>query len=113
MRKVANEGFSKSAVKGFYETQNTEAVVLTSDLLIHPAHWDRHFRRAPASSTLSILYGNPTLKSEKDPIVVAITILPSVFSRLLLQVLTWFIFSPGCDISLAGECHQCIIITID
>ncbi|KAH9983997.1 hypothetical protein BJV77DRAFT_1039925 [Russula vinacea] len=57
--------FSKSAVKGFYETQNTEAVILASDLLAHPAQWDRHYRRAPASTTLSLLYGNPTLKSKK------------------------------------------------
>ena len=72
MRKVANEEFSKSSVKGFYETQNTEAVLLASDLLASPKRWDRHFRRAPASTTLTVLYGYPTLKSEQDPIVVAI-----------------------------------------
>jgi hypothetical protein len=72
MRNTANQGFSKSAVKGFYETQNTEAVILASDLLAQPAQWDRHYRRAPASTTLSILYGYPTLKSEEDPIVKAI-----------------------------------------
>jgi hypothetical protein len=42
MRKVANEEFSKSSVKGFYETQNTEAVLLASDLLASPKRWDRH-----------------------------------------------------------------------
>ena len=72
MRNAANKGFSKSAVKGFYEMQNTEAVILASDLLAHPAQWDRHYRRAPASTTLSLLYGNPTLESEEDPIVKAI-----------------------------------------
>jgi hypothetical protein len=72
MRKAANEGFSKSSVKGFYETQITEAVLLASDLLVGPAQWDQHFRRAAASMTLSVLYGYPTLKSEQDHIVVAI-----------------------------------------
>ena len=72
MRKAADEGFSKSSVKGFYETQNTEAVLLASDMLAHPPQWDRHFRRAPASTTLSVLYGYPTLKSGQDPFVVAI-----------------------------------------
>ena len=72
MRKAANEGFSKSAVKGFYETQHTEAVILASDLLAHPAQWDRHYRRAPASTTLSVLYDYPTLKSEEDQNVKAI-----------------------------------------
>ena len=69
LRKAANEGFSKGAVKGFYETQMTEAVVQASDLLIGPARWDQHLRRAAASTTLSILYGYPTAKSEQDPVV--------------------------------------------
>ena len=36
MRKVANEEFSKSSVKGFYKTQNKEAVLLVSDLFASP-----------------------------------------------------------------------------
>jgi hypothetical protein len=72
MRRAANDGFSKSSVKGFYETQITEAILLASDLLVGPARWDRHYRRAAASTTLSLFYGYPTLKSEQDPIVLAI-----------------------------------------
>jgi hypothetical protein len=72
MRKAAIENFSKSSVKAFYETQTTEAIILTSDMLDHPAQWDQHFRRAPASTTLSVLFGYPTLKSGQDPSVVAI-----------------------------------------
>jgi hypothetical protein len=71
MRKAANDGFSKSSAKEFYETQITEAVLQASDLLVGPAQWDSHFRRAAASTTLSVLYGYPTLKSEQDHIVVA------------------------------------------
>ena len=43
-----------------------EAVVQACDLLDEPAQWDRHFRRTAASTTLSIVYGHPTLTSEQD-----------------------------------------------
>ena len=72
MRRAANDGFSKSSVKAFYETEITEAVLLASDLLVSPSRWDQHFRRASASLTLSVLYGYPTLKSEQDHVLVAI-----------------------------------------
>jgi len=61
MRKAANEKLSTSSVKGFYETQMTEAVLQACDLLAEPARWDRHFRRTAASMTLSVVYGYPTL----------------------------------------------------
>jgi hypothetical protein len=72
LRRAANEGFSKSSVRTFFETQTTEAVLLASDLLGSPTRWNQHFRRAAASSTLSIFYGYPTLKSEEDRNVEAI-----------------------------------------
>ena len=72
MRKAANERFSRSSVKGFYETQMKEAVLLASDILVSPARWDQHFRRAAASTTLSALYGYPTVRSERDRVVRAI-----------------------------------------
>ncbi|KAF8485183.1 cytochrome P450 [Russula ochroleuca] len=72
MRRAATEPFNKSSVKTFYETQITEAVLLASDLLVGPAQWDQHFRRASASLILSVLYGYPTLKSEQDHIIVGI-----------------------------------------
>src|SRR5712671_5308156 len=69
MRKAVNEKLSTSSVKEFYETQMKEAVIQACDLLDKPARWDRHFRRTAASTTLSILYGHPTLASEQDHIV--------------------------------------------
>jgi hypothetical protein len=72
MHKAADEAFSKNSIKGFYETQMTEAVLLACDLLVNPAQWDRHLRHAAASETLSVVYGYPTLTSEQDHIVVAI-----------------------------------------
>jgi hypothetical protein len=68
MRKAANEKLTKSSVKEFHETQMKEAVIQACDLLDKPAKWDRHFRRAAASATLSIIYGHPTLTSEQDHI---------------------------------------------
>ena len=72
MRKSADEGFSKSSVKAYCDTQMTEAVIQACDLLVNPAQWDRHLRRAAASETLSVIYGYPTLTTEQDHIVVAI-----------------------------------------
>jgi hypothetical protein len=81
LRKATDEGLSKSAVKGFYETQMTEAVLMAGGLLGSPARWDQHFRRAATSMTLSVLYGYPTLKSEQDHNVEAI----NEFSDRLLK----------------------------
>ena len=72
MRKAASEKLSTSAVKGFYETQMKEAVVLACDFLDEPARWDRHHRRTAASVTLTIVYGHPTLSSEQDHIFRAV-----------------------------------------
>jgi hypothetical protein len=71
-RRALHDRFTKSSVKGFYDTQIKEAVILASDLLSGPARWDQHSRRASASTTLSVLYGYPTLKSDQDHIVKAI-----------------------------------------
>jgi hypothetical protein len=72
LRRAANERLGKSSVKGFYETQLTEAVLQTSDLLVSPARWDQHFRRAATSTILSVVYGYPTLKSEHHHILEAV-----------------------------------------
>jgi len=72
MRKAANEKLSASSVKGFYETQMKEAVLQVCDLLNEPAQWDRHFRRAAASMSLSAVYGYPSLTSEQDHVVMAV-----------------------------------------
>ena len=73
MRRAANEGFSKSSVKTFYEAQMKEAILLATDMLVGPARWDQHFRRNTASTTLTVLYGYPTVRSEDDPVVEAIS----------------------------------------
>jgi len=71
MRRAANEGFSKTSVKRFYEKQMTEAVLLACDCLVKPAQFDKHFRRAAASMILSVVYGYPSITSEQDHTVKA------------------------------------------
>src|SRR6266567_7122138 len=72
LRRATDEPFTKSAVKGFYETQMTEAALMAGGVLGSAARWDQHFRRAATSMTLSVLYGYPTLKSEQDHNIEAI-----------------------------------------
>ena len=72
MRKAANESFSKGSVKGFYETEMKEAILLSYDWLNNPAQWDRHLRRAAVSKTLSVVYGYPPLTSEQNSTIEAI-----------------------------------------
>jgi len=88
-------------VKGFHETQMKEAIVLACDLLDEPARWDRHFRRTAVSTTLSVIYGHPTLTSEQDHIVVVINDLAeSLFTTLLtgahlVDFFPWLRYLPG------------------
>ncbi|KAI0270347.1 cytochrome P450 [Russula aff. rugulosa BPL654] len=103
LRRATDEGLNKNAVKGFYETQMTEAVLMADGLLGSPAQWDQHFRRAATSMSLSVLYGYPTLKSEQDHNVEAINNFAERLLKLLFWVLTQFSFSPGCDIFLAAK----------
>ena len=86
MRKAASEKLSTSSVKGFYETQMKEAIHQACDLADDPARLDRHFRRTAASSTLSIIYGHPTLTSEQDHIV---RVINNFSERLFRAVPMW------------------------
>jgi hypothetical protein len=66
MRKATHEGFNKGVIKDFHETQTKEALLLAAAGLAEPAQWDKHLRRAAASMILSVVYDQPTLKSEQD-----------------------------------------------
>jgi hypothetical protein len=67
MRKATHEGFNKGVVKDFHESQTREALLLAAGGLAEPAQWDKHIRRAAASMVLSVVYGQPAIKSEQDP----------------------------------------------
>jgi hypothetical protein len=70
-------------------------------MLASPARWDRHFRRAAASLALSVFYGYPTLKSEKDPVVEAINNLTERLVKAalpgahLVQFFPWMRYLPS------------------
>jgi len=66
MRRAADEGFSRGSARRFYETQTTEAVFLACGWLDKPEKRDWHFCRTTASTMLSVLYGYPTITSERD-----------------------------------------------
>ncbi|KAI0297641.1 cytochrome P450 [Russula brevipes] len=66
MRKAAHEGLNKGVVKDFYEPQTKEALLLAAGGLAEPAQWDKHLRRAAASMVLSVVYDQPTIRSEQD-----------------------------------------------
>jgi hypothetical protein len=92
MRKAANEGFSKSSVKRFYEKQTTEAIILVSDCLVKPTRWDAHFRRSAASVILSIVYGRPPITSEEDNTVKVINDFANRFTRAAYPGTYWVEF---------------------
>ena len=107
MRKAASERLGTSSVKEFYETQVREAVVTCSTSLRNGIDIFvvlRHRRLCLSFMATRLLPLNKIISSE------SLTISPSVFSTLLQWVLTWLNFSPGCDISLAGECRRYNII---
>ncbi|KAF8273319.1 cytochrome P450 [Lactarius quietus] len=70
-RRVAAEGFSKSAVQNFHPTQNREAIILTLSLMKNPVQ-KKFFQRHAASIMFSVNYHFPPLESEDDPLIVGV-----------------------------------------
>ncbi len=69
-RRVAVEGFSKSAVQHFYPIQNREAIMLALALMKSPPTLEKHFHRHAASIMFSVNYHLPPVESEDDPLLV-------------------------------------------
>ncbi|KAH9953595.1 cytochrome P450 [Lactifluus volemus] len=103
MRKAANEWFSKDSVKRFYETQMTEAVVLAADSLTKPARWEQNVRRSAASMVLSVVYGHPTITSEKSHIVDSINEFGDRLARAACPGAHLVEVSTGCNIFPASK----------
>ena len=53
-------------MRDYYPTLQKEAILLASALLANPGAREKHFKRATASATMSILYDYPTLETEND-----------------------------------------------
>ena len=71
-RRIAVEGFSKSAVQRFHPIQNREAIMLALALIKSPPTQEKHFQRHASSIILSVNYHLPPTESEDDPWVVGI-----------------------------------------
>jgi len=101
MRKASYEAFGKGFVKKFHATQTTEALLLASRMLDEPAKWDQHSCRAAASTILSVLYGYPTIMSERDDTVEAINHCGDRLTRAaypgahLIEFFTWMQYIPS------------------
>ncbi|KAH9040500.1 cytochrome P450 [Lactarius pseudohatsudake] len=65
-RRAAHQVLTKAAVRGYHNVLRKEGVLLASALLANPGALEKHFQRAAASATMSILYDYPTLESEND-----------------------------------------------
>ncbi|KAH9021013.1 cytochrome P450 [Lactarius pseudohatsudake] len=71
-RRVAAEGFSKSAVQHFHPIQNREAIMLALALMKSPPNLEKHFHRHAWSIMLSVDYHLPPVESEDDPCIVGV-----------------------------------------
>ncbi|KAH9058308.1 cytochrome P450 [Lactarius vividus] len=65
-RRAAHQVLTKVAVRGYHNVLRKEGALLTSALIANPGALEKHFQRAAASATMSILYDYPTLESEND-----------------------------------------------
>ncbi|KAH9054051.1 cytochrome P450 [Lactarius deliciosus] len=73
LRRVAVEGFSKSAVRDFHPIQGREALMLALALMKNPSsNLGKHLQRHAWSVMLSVNYHFPPVDSEEDPVVVRI-----------------------------------------
>ncbi|KAI9443590.1 cytochrome P450 [Lactarius indigo] len=82
-RRLAVEGFSKSAVRHFHPIQSHEAIMLALALINNPSTLGKHLKRHAGSVMLSVNYHFPPVDSEDDPVVVRIA---KQVERLLHEV---------------------------
>ena len=98
MRRAAQEALTKAAVQRYHSTLTKEATMLASAVLANPEDRDQHFRRATASTMLSILYDFPTLTSAQDEAVQEIGKNAHQFLRAVgtsfVEVFPWMIYIP-------------------
>ncbi|KAH9070779.1 cytochrome P450 [Lactarius deliciosus] len=65
-RRAGHQVLTKAAVRGYHNVLRKEGILLTSALLANPGALEKHFQRATASATMTILYDYPTLETEND-----------------------------------------------
>jgi hypothetical protein len=101
LRRVAVEGFTKSAVHLFHPIQAREAFLLALALIRSPSDPEKHLQRHASSIMFSVNYGFPPVESEDDPAIVAITNLVARLSHemqpgtRLVESFTWMRYIPS------------------
>ena len=110
-RRVAAEGFSKSAVKQFYPIQNREAIILASFLMNNPIQ-EKDLQRHTTSIMFSVTYHLPPLESEDDPHVAGITnLLQRIMQEMqpgarLVEYFPWLRYVPSrCVVHSTIDCE--------
>ncbi|VDC01476.1 unnamed protein product [Peniophora sp. CBMAI 1063] len=101
MRKAASVGLSRNAVKEFHGRQIAEACLLARAGLRDPALWDRHIRRATASTMLTCVYNESPLTDENDGRIDDINdfggrrVVAATPGSHLVEVLPWIAHMPA------------------
>ena len=94
LRRAAHEGLNKGIVKQYHQTHVTEAILLTSNLINAPQHWNKHFHRNSASTIMGILYDSKTIVHDNDPSVKAINDCVTRLTQAALPGSHWVEFFP-------------------
>nr|F1SY62.1 RecName: Full=Cytochrome P450 monooxygenase 58 [Postia placenta Mad-698-R]BAK09406.1 cytochrome P450 [Postia placenta] len=69
LRRAGQEGLNVRASEKYQPLQESEARLLTTNMLREPAEWDAHLQRAAASSIASAVYAWPPLTKSDDGLV--------------------------------------------
>ena len=100
-RRVAVEGFSKSAVQHFHPIQGREAIMLSLALMKSPSTLEKHLQRHVWSIMPSVNYHFPPVDSEDDPVVVGVAkhverLLHEMLPGMrLVEFFTWMRYIPS------------------
>ncbi|KAF8997188.1 cytochrome P450 [Cyathus striatus] len=94
------EALSKNVARTYYPFQETESVLLASQLMNTPAEYDSHLQRASNSLVLSMVYGLPPVSSSSDPTVINVCAFTQELAKsgvpgqYLVEYFTWMRFLP-------------------
>ncbi|KAF9000954.1 cytochrome P450 [Cyathus striatus] len=100
VRKAAHKALSNDAAKRYQLFQESESVVLISQLLGSPTEFDEHLNRASNSLVLSVLYGQTPIVSSSDQRVNMISgfthriTMAGSPGQYLVEFFTWMRFLP-------------------
>lgn len=99
-RRASHEVLTKSAVRRYHSLLCKEGLLLASALLASPGALEKHFQRAAASATLSIIYDYPTLETESDQTIEEIhafghrTSVAATPGTYLVELFPWMVHIP-------------------